>query len=280
MEPAEQLTAERFVRYRSSGLGQRRFAYRTGDLVKYLPDGRMDFLGRLDHQVKIRGHRIELGEIEAALGQHPDVKEAVVTAADDRIGGKVLVAHIVTRSGDAVAPAGLRQFLASNLPAYMVPAPSRSPRPSRLPPTAKSTAALWQPPKQSKPCRKKHPPPPPTKSNAGWWRFGKICWTRAPSVPTTISSSSAGIRLLITRLSHRIQQEFGKQLSMAEVFQAQTIEGMAASCERPACARGSARSFMCSPPDRGQPSFAWEPDRSSFHWPMLSATTSLFAEWI
>ncbi len=90
-----ELTAEKFIPNPFSGEPGSRL-YKTGDLARYLPDGNIEFLGRMDHQVKIRGFRIELGEIEAILTRHPDVREAAVIAREDRKGGKYLAAYIVT----------------------------------------------------------------------------------------------------------------------------------------------------------------------------------------
>jgi amino acid adenylation domain-containing protein len=99
--------------------------YRTGDLARYLPDGRIEFLGRIDHQVKVRGFRIELGEIEAVLAQHPSVQDVVVTAREreDVPGDKHLVAYIVGEAGQGQPPTSgeLRQYLREKLPDYMVP---------------------------------------------------------------------------------------------------------------------------------------------------------------
>jgi len=96
--------------------------YRTGDLTRYLPDGNIDYLGRLDFQVKIRGFRIEPGEVEATLEKHPAVAEnAVVTRTDSR-GNTLLVAHVVAAGGAAPSTAELRRFLLELLPAAMVPA--------------------------------------------------------------------------------------------------------------------------------------------------------------
>ncbi|WP_447980434.1 amino acid adenylation domain-containing protein [Candidatus Nitrospira bockiana] len=96
--------------------------YRTGDLARSRPDGILEFLGRLDHQVKIHGFRIELGEIEAHLGAHPSVRDTVVLAREDRPGEKRLVAYVVPSEEAPWAPDTLRAFLAERLPAYMVPA--------------------------------------------------------------------------------------------------------------------------------------------------------------
>ena len=104
------LTAERFVPD-PSGRGER--LYRTGDLARWRPDGNLEYLGRIDHQVKIRGHRVECGEVEAALARHPAVREAAVIGRDGR-----LAAYVVP---PGPAAGDLRRFLAESLPAWMVP---------------------------------------------------------------------------------------------------------------------------------------------------------------
>ncbi len=116
-----ELTAERFIPHPFSAKAGARL-YRSGDLARYLPDGSIDFLGRIDQQVKIRGFRIELGEIEAALTQHPDVREAVVVVREDRPGEKRLVAYVVPRPTHGLEVGELRRYLGERLPDYMVPA--------------------------------------------------------------------------------------------------------------------------------------------------------------
>jgi len=118
-----ELTAERFIAHPLPRLGtEAKRLYRTGDLARCRPDGTIEFLGRLDHQVKIRGHRIELGEIEAALRKHPAVHEVVVDARDDGTAGeKRLVAYIVTNGEAIPAVSELRSLLKQTLPDVMLP---------------------------------------------------------------------------------------------------------------------------------------------------------------
>jgi amino acid adenylation domain-containing protein len=96
--------------------------YRTGDLARYLPDGNIEYLGRLDDQVEIRGVRVEPGEVEAVLDKHPGVQESVVVAGDDGRGNNRLVAHIMAAGEPVPTTAELRRFLLEWLPAAMVPA--------------------------------------------------------------------------------------------------------------------------------------------------------------
>jgi aspartate racemase len=116
-----ELTAAKFIANPFHGDPQSRL-YRTGDLARYLPDGNIEFVGRIDHQVKIHGYRIELGEIEAALNEHPAVREAVVTAQEYGPGEKRLIAYVVTAGGSTATADELRHALQQRLPEYMVPA--------------------------------------------------------------------------------------------------------------------------------------------------------------
>jgi amino acid adenylation domain-containing protein/non-ribosomal peptide synthase protein (TIGR01720 family) len=114
------LTAERFVPDPFSE-EPGALLYRTGDLARYLPDGAIEFLGRIDDQVKVRGFRIELGEIESAVRGHPAVQETVVLAREGGDGNKRLVAYLVPKSEVAPVISELRSFLQEKLPEYMVP---------------------------------------------------------------------------------------------------------------------------------------------------------------
>ena len=95
--------------------------YKTGDLARYLPNGDLEYLGRIDHQVKIRGFRIEIGEIEREIAQHPEVREIVVLAQQEETGEKQLVAYVVPHQNSNYISNQLRSFLEQRLPDYMVP---------------------------------------------------------------------------------------------------------------------------------------------------------------
>ena len=113
------LTTEKFINQFNDIINTR--LYKTGDLVRYLSDGNIEFLGRLDRQVKIRGFRIELSEVETAIAQHPAVRETVVMAREDIPGRKYLAAYIVSNHSETLTSKTLRDFLKKKLPSYMVP---------------------------------------------------------------------------------------------------------------------------------------------------------------
>jgi amino acid adenylation domain-containing protein len=114
------LTDEKFISNPLSNISEAKL-YRSGDLARYLPDGNIEFIGRVDHQVKIRGFRIELGEIETALKQNPAVRDSVVLAREDFPGEKYLAAYVVAQPDALVRADALKFYLRQRLPEYMVP---------------------------------------------------------------------------------------------------------------------------------------------------------------
>lgn len=141
------LTAERFVPdpFNNQRPGAR--LYKTGDLARYLPDGNIEFLGRNDFQVKIRGHRIELGEIEAVLDQHPAVQKSVVIAREDTPGDKRLVAYLLGNN----SPNDFRSYLRDKLPEFMIPAHYVTLEAFPLTPNGKMDRKALPAPHQSRP---------------------------------------------------------------------------------------------------------------------------------
>jgi aryl carrier-like protein len=115
-----ELTAERFL---PDPFAKRPGSkmYRSGDWARFLPSGDLDFLGRLDEQVKIHGFRIELGEIETAIAQHPDIRQVSVLACTDGSTGSKLVAYFAAKPGSTLSGTDLREFLQTKIPAHMLP---------------------------------------------------------------------------------------------------------------------------------------------------------------
>ena len=115
-----ELTRERFIPDPFSSQKSARL-YKSGDLARYRQDGRLEYLGRVDNQVKVRGYRIELGEIEATLADHPGVKSCAVLAREDKPGNKRLVGYVSSLKDESPTSEDLRNFLRGKLPEYMVP---------------------------------------------------------------------------------------------------------------------------------------------------------------
>ncbi len=228
------LSAERFVANPYGAPGSR--MYRTGDLARWRADGSLDFLGRADQQLKIRGLRIEPGEIEAVLLGHPQVAQAAVVAREDAPGEKRLVAYVVAAGAADPQAAGLREHLARALPDYMVPAAFVSLPALPLGPSGKlDRRALPAPEFESAATPYAAPRTPTEQVLARLWAET----LQRPRVGIHDNFFElGGHSLLIVQLMSMIRQQFMIDLPVDTLFQVSTIEGLAAlldqaSGERP-----------------------------------------------
>jgi amino acid adenylation domain-containing protein len=220
-----QQTAERFVPHPFSKDPTARI-YRTGDLARFLPDGNVEFLGRIDHQVKIRGFRVEPAEIEAALRQHPSVRHGVIVPYGDTSGEKRLAAYVVlakkqTRIED------LRTFLVENLPEYMIPSAFVALEELPLTPNGKiDLRALPSPEEaQSKAAREFIPA-----RNAAEEKLVAI-WMEVLKLGKVGVNENffelGGHSLLATQIISRIRNNFRVQLPLHSFLETPTIAGLA-----------------------------------------------------
>jgi len=222
-----ELTAEKFIPHPfSQNPGAR--LYRTGDLVRYLPDGNLDFLGRLDDQVKIRGFRIELGEIEAVLAEHPEVKAAAVVAREDTCGDKRLVAYIVPEQSQSLTGETLRSFLKRKLPEYMLPARFEFLETLPLTPNRKVDRRALPAPDSSRPEAAESFVAPRSELEeklAGIW--SELLRLEQVGVHDNFFDLG-GHSLLAVKLIARIEQAVGERVALVTLFQAPTIRELAA----------------------------------------------------
>jgi amino acid adenylation domain-containing protein len=229
------LTAERFLPDpQVAEPGER--VYRTGDLARYLPDGGIEFLGRTDHQVKVRGFRVEPGEIETALAHHPGVREAAVVVREaSGPGDRRLVGYVVPR-GRSAAEAGdafageLRAFLAGRLPEHMVPWTIVPLDAFPLTPSGKLDRRSLPAPGAARRLGADLTPPrgPIEESVAAFWA------EVLGSGPVGIHESFfelGGHSLLATRVMSRVRAAFGIELPLRVLFEEPTVAGLAAAVE-------------------------------------------------
>jgi len=220
-----ELTAEKFIPHPFCGEAGARL-YKTGDLVRYLPDGNLEFLGRIDHQVKIRGYRIELGEIEALMGSHPGVGGTVVMVRDDMPGAKLLVAYIVPRGEQAPSVEGLRQYLREKLPEYMVPSAFVMLEEFPLSPNGKIDRRALPKPEVDREAEKGYVAP----RNEAEEAITKI-WRELLQVRTVGINDNffelGGHSLLLVKMLDRLQESFKKELAIVEIFRHPTIATLA-----------------------------------------------------
>lgn len=223
------LTAEKFIPNPFSEEPGARM-YRSGDLARYLPDGTIEYLGRLDHQVKIRGFRIELGEIEAALQAVPGVREVVVLAREDNPGDKRLVAYVMAKPGsEPIEAEALRSRLARAFPTYMVPSAFVFLEQFPLTPNGKLN-------------RKALPAPESTRGTIGYVaprtpveaKLAEV-WADVLQVDKVGVEDNffelGGHSLLATRLLSQVRTDFHVEMPLRAIFEASTISGLAGLIE-------------------------------------------------
>jgi amino acid adenylation domain-containing protein len=224
------LTAERFVPDPFSGEAGARL-YRTGDLARRLPDGELDYLGRVDHQVKLRGFRIELGEIEAALRARAGVEDAVAVVREEASGEKRLVAYVVAAQGGPAPDAGeLRDHLRERLPEYMVPQSFVALDALPLTPNGKLDRRALPAPQQSERGAGYVAPRTPVEEKlAAAWR--ELLGIERVGVNDNFFDLG-GHSLLLTQLASRIRSGFGVELPLRSLFEATTVAELSALVER------------------------------------------------
>ncbi|MBN8227307.1 non-ribosomal peptide synthase/polyketide synthase [Corallococcus macrosporus] len=222
------LTAERFVPDDFSGEEGARL-YRTGDVVRWRADGQLDFVGRIDAQVKVRGFRIELGEVESALRAAPSVKDAVVLAREDAPGDRRLVAYVV---GEALDVSALRAHLKQHLPEYMVPAAFVSLETLPLTSNGKVDRKALPAPDASL-LRASHAyeaPVTPLEEKLA------ALWSEVLRVPTVGRTDNffelGGHSLLATQLVARVRSALDVELPLRALFEAPTIASLAEKLQR------------------------------------------------
>jgi thioester reductase-like protein len=203
--------------------------YRTGDRARYLPDGQIEFLGRVDHQVKIRGFRVEPAEIENVLLRHPHVAEAVLTTQEPSPGNHRLVAHVVPAAGHHVNQQELSAHLLSYLPDYMVP--SVFVPLEKMPLTVQGKidrGSLPRPEAVGGPGETTAPSTETEAAVAAQW--STVLGVETLDVDTDFFSLG-GNSLLVARLVARLARQFDVTLPVEEIFRVPTIAGIAAAID-------------------------------------------------
>jgi natural product biosynthesis luciferase-like monooxygenase protein len=218
-----ELTAEKFVADDSQP-GAR--WYRTGDLVRRHPDGALEFLGRIDHQVKIRGHRIELGEIESALARQAGVRQAVVVAREDASGDKRLAAYVTAHTGSVLDAAQIRSALAQELPEPMLPATVSVLPVLPLTPNGKIDRRALPEPQTAIVIQLAAAP------QSQLEKIIASIWQEVLGLPQVGMTDNffdlGGHSLLVVQVQRRLRETCGREVSITDMFRLPTIRALAA----------------------------------------------------
>jgi amino acid adenylation domain-containing protein len=222
-----ELTAERFVPHPFTSLPGARL-YRSGDLARRLPDGDIEYLGRIDNQVKVRGFRIELGEIESALAEHEAVRECTVIATDDANGETKLLAYVVGGQSPQPAPSTteLREFLQAKLPEHMIPAAFIALDAMPLTPNGKIDRRALPAPGQMRPQLRREfvaPRTPVEQELANIWR--ELLGVEEVGIYDDFFELG-GHSLLLTQLASWIRRDFQVEVPLRVLFDTPTITDM------------------------------------------------------
>ena len=220
------LTAEKFIPDPFSGNPKARL-YKTGDLARYLPDGNIEYLGRIDFQVKIRGNRIELGEIEALLGQHPAVREVVVMAREDIPGDMRLAAYIAPNENHKISTGELRDYIMQQLPDFMVPSYFITLDKLPLTPNQKVDRKALPAPEKDKIISEAAYVAPKNELQ----RTITNIWQEILNVPKVGMNDNffelGGHSLLLVRVYYRLSEAVDKKLSLIDLFKFPTVGTLA-----------------------------------------------------
>jgi amino acid adenylation domain-containing protein len=223
-----ELTAEKFIADPFDSLGGR--LYRTGDLARYVGEGSIQYLGRLDDQVKVRGFRIEPGEVESAIGQCEAVRECVVTARGEPGADRELVAYLVPQSAEGVTASTLRSFLRSSLPDYMVPSTFILVDSFPLLPNGKVDRKVL--PEGNRPARESALVEPRTPTEQVLARvFGEVLRLPAVGVEDDFFDLG-GHSLMAMQVVSRLRAAFDVDVKLRSLFEHPTVEGMATVIEQ------------------------------------------------
>ncbi|HSF42104.1 MAG TPA: amino acid adenylation domain-containing protein, partial [Thermoanaerobaculia bacterium] len=223
-----ELTAERFIPDPFASLAGEPGArlYKTGDRVRRMPDGALDFQGRLDHQVKVRGVRIELGEVEAALCEHPGVRQAAAAVGRDGL----LAAYLVPRSGGGLAWPELREALRRRLPEALVPSLAMVLDALPLTPGGKVDRKALPEPEMAARRERTAPRTPLEERLAAIW--SDLLGVGEIGIEESFFDLG-GHSLLALRVISRVREELGVELALRTVFERPTVAALAAALEEP-----------------------------------------------
>jgi acyl carrier protein len=221
------LTAEKFVPHPYSGKRGERL-YRTGDRVRWQAEGKLEFVGRGDGQVKVRGHRIELGEIEAALLGMQEIGEAVVVVREDEPGDKRLVGYVVGREGEEPDVNGIRTALKVKLPEYMVPGLVVVLNEMPLTPNGKIDLRALPVAEATRGASYEAPRTPEEELVAGIWAH--VLAVERVGIDENFFELG-GHSLLATRVISRIREAFQMEIPLRALFEAPTVRGLAGRIE-------------------------------------------------